>query len=898
MQTAPFDMTRRRAATFAAEWQETLEVEEALGDVLGARAVALFEVLQLPPSFTYYEERSASFPGGQPMRVAWGFLKLLRGSDGKPNMGRLKVQLYRWDDRVGVLGLGGAAAVDAAADAPEVFKEWKRALQVAPSLRRLYPAHLDVTVASSPRTDVVAALLSAPRPGADAPPLAIAAPPAAQKSLSGVGDDEDAPRPTRRERIDRERAMGGGWRNAETRLARAPVSDREEIAEKLGRLPHETLCYGVNPKAAAAAREAQVAAEAEAATPGLSGSTSWKAMSAKRAVVKLPHARAKQEECLIPNADARTQPHLPDTASEATLASFDPMGRRLAVVCREGAMYAVRVFDASTGALIAAFPGHASTVYDVQWAPERGEAGGAHAAADALGTVDFAAPATRVLTASADGAARAWRVPAMGEDPVSEAAANAFDIVAQHACGCYSAAWHPTAPGVLATGARDGGVRLWATDDAAGAGGVRNARVIAAVASAPGVAATAMAFDRTGLRLWVGFADGVVREHRVDVTPRDGSANEGPSVKSLRECKDLLGEPITCLRAGPTDRRLFVRTVADRVAAVDVGFFAATHTFECDGGARGTMRAIRAAGAAGALRSAEGAFAGSAASGAASAGRPLARLALSPDGRWMVAGGPDGSARLFDVDVGGIGVMLPAASVPPGVRVNDVAWSPAAHCVAVCAAGGARPLRLAAHSETARAVAPPPRPKRLLALSDSEANRDGKPHPRMVAAMKQQREAAGFGKDANAARRNRLPAKLTPEAVREMLAKVRIESAAQRRGALEGVRRARKAETAFAVGAGVVTGAAEVPYFPGAVPPSSVAGAYGGGVPAGGFAPAELAEWSKENAPAASALVPAAAPAPAPAFPSFDPYGGSVGVGLGASTVGAGAQPRAPAGPY
>jgi hypothetical protein len=107
------------------------------------------------------------------------------------------------------------------------------------------------------------------------------------------------------------------------------------------------------------------------------------------------------------------------------------------------------------------------------------------------------------------------------------------------------------------------------------------------------------------------------------------------------------------------------------------------------------------------------------------------------------------------------------------------------------------------------------------------------------------------------------------------------------------------------VGAGVVTGAAEVPYG-GAVPPYGVAGPYGGGVPAGGFAPAaqtpfapraELAEWSKENEPAA-ALVPAPAPAPAPAFPSFDPYGGSVGVGLGASTVGAGAQPRAPAGPY
>jgi len=905
IQTAPFDLTRRRAATFAAEWEEALEVEEALGDVLSARAVVLFEVLQLPPSFTYYEERSASFPDGQPMRVAWGFLKLLRGSDGKPNMGRLKVQLYRWDDRAGALGFGGAAAVAAAPDAPAVFTEWKRALQVVPSMRRLYPAHLDVTVAASPRSDVVAALLSAPRPGAGAPPLAIAAPPAAPKSLSGAGDDEDAPRPTRRERIDRERAMGGGWRNAETRLARAPVSEREEVAEKLGRLPHETLCYGVNPKAAAAARDAQIAAEAEAATPGLSGSTAWKGMAAKRSVVKLPHARAKQEECLIPNADARTQPHLPAAASEATLASFDPMGRRLAVVSREGAMYAVRVFDASTGALIAEFPGHASTVYDVQWAPEG--AGGAHAAGDnSLGTVDFAAPATRVLTASADGAARAWRVPAMGEDASGEAAASAFDVVAQHACGCYSAAWHPTAPGVLATGARDGGVRLWATENAGGGGGARNARVVAAVASAPGVAATAMAFDRTGLRLWVGFADGVVREHRVDIA--GGGAGEGPSVRSLRECKDLLGEPITCLRAAPTDRRLFVRTAADRVAAVDVSFFAATHTFDCDGGARGTMRAIRGAGGAsgGALRSAEGAFAGSAASGAASAGRPLARFALSPDGRWMVAGAADGSARLFDVDVGGVGVALPAAGAPPGVRVNDVAWSPAAHCVAVCAAGGARPLRLAAHAEHARAVAPPPRPKRLLALSDSEANRGGVPRARVAAAMKQQRESAGFGEEATRARRPQLPAKLTPEAVREMLAKVRVESAAQRRGALDGVRRARAAtpsRRAEASAAGAAGGA-----YGGAVT------YHGGGEPAGGFqappalgAPGapfasgapEIAEWQKENAPgAAGGAALAAAPAAAPALPSFDPYGGSVGGGL-AADVGAGAQPRAPSlGPY
>ena len=191
IQTAPFDLTRRRAATFAAEWEEALEVEEALGDVLTARAVALFEVLQLPPSFTYYEERSASFPDGRPMRVAWGFLKLLRGSDGKPNMGRLKVQLYRWDDRAGALG--SRRRRRRRPRRARGVHGGKRALQVVPSMRRLYPAHLDVTVAASPRSDVVAALLGPPA-GAGAPPLATRRPRGAEVA-SGAGDDDDAPRP-------------------------------------------------------------------------------------------------------------------------------------------------------------------------------------------------------------------------------------------------------------------------------------------------------------------------------------------------------------------------------------------------------------------------------------------------------------------------------------------------------------------------------------------------------------------------------------------------------------------------------------------------------------------------------------------------------------------------------
>ena len=72
LQTAPFDLSRRLKSAYAAEWEETLDVEEELGGLLSNRAVLLFELLQ-PPSFQFYDERPDVFPGGRPARVAWGF---------------------------------------------------------------------------------------------------------------------------------------------------------------------------------------------------------------------------------------------------------------------------------------------------------------------------------------------------------------------------------------------------------------------------------------------------------------------------------------------------------------------------------------------------------------------------------------------------------------------------------------------------------------------------------------------------------------------------------------------------------------------------------------------------------------------------------------------------------
>ena len=482
-----------------------------------------------------------------------------------------------------------------------------------------------------------------------------------------------------------------------------------------------------------------------------------------------------------------------------------------------------------------------------------------------------------MLTASAAGAARAWRVPARARTP--RRAASAFDVVAQHACATRGVA--PHGPGVLATAPATAasGSGPPRTPPAAAK---RNARVVAAVASAPGVAATAMAFDRTGLRLWVGFADGVVREHRVDFA--GGGAGEAPSVRSLRECKDLLGEPITCLRAAPTDRRLFVRTAADRVAAVDVSFFAATHTFDCDGGARGTMRAIRGAGVGGggALRSAEGAFAGSAAAAASAGARGAFRASPDDaDGR----GAADGSARLFDVDVGGVGVRSP----PPGPgrareRRRLVARG---HCGRLRRRRRA-PAALAAHAEQARGG---PRDWRLLALSDSEAT-GAACRARAAAAMKQQRESAGFGEEATRARRPQLPHQAHPRGcARDARQGARGERRAAprragRRPPRQGGRRPRGERKPRGGRGAAVRGRICDTSALGAPGRRSRRGAGNRRVAKGKRAGSRRRGGAR------------AAPAAAPALPSFDPYGVSVGGGL-AADVGGGAQPRAPSlGPY
>ena len=332
----------------------------------------------------------------------------------------------------------------------------------------------------------------------------------------------------------------------------------------------------------------------------------------------------------------------------------------------------------------------------MQWAPER--AGGAHAAGDNSLHCGLAAPATRVLTASS-GIARArasardgrGRRRRGGGERVRHRRAARVRVLLRGVA--------PHAPGVLATGARDGGVRLWATVFGSG-GGARNARVVAACrSSAACVAATAMAAtarERCGV---VGFA---ASSSSTGWTSR-AAARAGAPPRSLRERKDLLGEPIGDGAASRPPTGGLRDPPPTASAASGPSDFAATHTFDCDAGrARNHARHRRGAGVGGggALRaSAEGAL------------RRLGgeRRGGSPGAHVRALGAAAGGRRRrtarrgIDVDVIGVRVALPAAARSSGVRVND-GWSPAARaCVAGDeAGGGARSLRRRARRACAR----------------------------------------------------------------------------------------------------------------------------------------------------------------------------------------------------
>ena len=376
---------------------------------------------------------------------------------------------------------------------------------------------------------------------------------------------------------------------------------------------------------------------------------------------KMKRQRGRFEACLVP---ARGFRRLPVGGLGAFRVAFSkPEGTYFAAACADGHMgpqgergqtdgtFTIKVFDADTCTERFALGGHFGLIHDLSFhgddrehAPGGGGGGGggdsslrpadaANGPSSSPGGVDGRVRQPLCLvTASADGTAKVWRIPrltgfsaggdyepgqgspsrppgkdaeAKGDGPPAPAAVAAAAAAAAGGGGgggialiadlyhdpplfVYSARCHPTAsPGLAATGASDGAIRLWGVSPAkqgrrAGRGQRRRGRgsafdddddddddgngngasrkclgILGRGRKAHAAAVNCLLFDRSGGRLFSGDAAGVINVWRCYGDP--AKADTYRVIKTI-DHPDLRGKAITSLSIEPTTQRSLLVT--------------------------------------------------------------------------------------------------------------------------------------------------------------------------------------------------------------------------------------------------------------------------------------------------------------------------------------------------
>jgi len=520
----------------------------------------------------------------------------------------------------------------------------------------------------------------------------------------------------------------------------------------------------------------------------------------------VPHhaRRSRDSACQVPLM-RETKLALPTHG--ATCVSFSPRGHLLAVACAPcGALnYAeIRVYAIELPGcpLLSRCKGHQAEIHALEWLPPRGasaqpdnDAAAGTANEDAL--LNQALPrgiddSTRFATASSDYTAAMWEIDgpeaasererrSAGGEPASPV--NTW----QHPCAVYAVAArhggaslsHKTSDPLVITGGGDGTLRVWVASAEKKMGspiatisisvpetlGRRSAMMATNAAEETRVCAiTALAFDHTGSRLYVGDIIGLVREVGLDLTPSNGSGKAGgeyglaseymarggasdaqesakgvasesattPILRQIRTSYAMLGSPVSSLAVVPTTKRIFAVARHSQAMMLDATSLNPTRHFV---GLKLVAAAVQAA--------------------------------VSPDGKWVLAGSERGVPMLWSAE-SDIPVAHKHLAAWPKLTPSclGVAWSPSAHRVAyVGPMGGA--VLLTWDGITAN----PP-------VIGSASSKDKKGGVRA--------ERASLTDKTNALVKQRpalppLPDRLTPEDVSAMLARVREETRMARR---------------------------------------------------------------------------------------------------------------------
>ncbi|CAM9378289.1 unnamed protein product [Ectocarpus fasciculatus] len=412
------------------------------------------------------------------------------------------------------------------------------------------------------------------------------------------------------------------------------------------------------------------------------------------AVARTRRLRDKNEPCVLPD---RLLHRVYAGQNGAMTLAFSGSGALLAAACCDDPLpgrFPIRLIDPETGRCRHELGGHASMVYSLVWSP-----------GDSF-----------LLSASADGTAKVWRISALsnaggvgnaGSHPSEGAPACAEGLLAtatrggkddgprlacvlQHAppCFVYAAVFQPAevmdrtrgttvtaldnqSPAseasecaLVVTGAYDRRLRLWDTTAAVAAparGGGR-AKMLGTLSSkmVHESHVNAIVYDSRNSRLYSGDGAGVI------VVWRRGGGGSQKGVEDygiLRKVQhaDLLGKAITSLALAPRLRRgqLLVQAHGNTLRLLDLG----------------TYRLVNPG------------FAGGATA------ESLIRASFSPDGRFVVSGSETGRVRVWEAQEGKR-VKTPLQTLGTACCLRGVAWHPNQHVVALAGHGQDAPVLL------------------------------------------------------------------------------------------------------------------------------------------------------------------------------------------------------------
>ncbi|MEW5304430.1 MAG: hypothetical protein WDW36_007041 [Sanguina aurantia] len=336
------------------------------------------------------------------------------------------------------------------------------------------------------------------------------------------------------------------------------------------------------------------------------------------------HQRHVTDPCKIPNVVMRK---LPGGSGGVSTIAFSGTGTYLALACcMPNDVCQIVLYHTLTGSRVLTIASaHHTLIYSLAWSKDD----------------------SCLVSASSDCTAKVWDVGHSGGD-----AALLQPVVLRHACYCYTAEFHPNQRQhpLIATGAYDGAVRLWAT---------ASGQMVAQV-QAQGGTINSLAFDFVGSALYTGDAQGVLREYALDLRGVGQGGGSAP-IRALRSCTDMEGEPISHLMLQPGGRKLSVLTKSSRLLLVDLKSFNTGNQFQ----------------------------------GPVCRSAPL-KANCSPDGAFLVSGSEDGAVWIWDAGGGCPPSRLRHFEVGGDVT-STVVWNPAFNIAAVCSFSAWAPVLLMSH---------------------------------------------------------------------------------------------------------------------------------------------------------------------------------------------------------